>query len=195
MKGIRIHAHGGPEVLSFEEIPTPEPGSGEAVVRTEAIGVNFIDVYHRTGLYHFDTPFTPGMEAAGTVESESGGFKFPDGTTQTSALPSGVIVMWSGNQVPSGWSLCDGTNGTPNLISRFILGSTVGNIGQTGGANNHAHTVNAHSHSHDHPNRTTGSPSNTLVVSGPGGFQVPSSGHTHSVNLPNINSSSVIPNQ
>ena len=69
MKGIRIHEHGGPEVLSFEEIPTPEPGSGEAVVRTEAIGVNFIDVYHRTGLYHFDTPFAPGMEAAGTVEA------------------------------------------------------------------------------------------------------------------------------
>ena len=69
MKAIRIHAHGGPEVLSLEEIPNPEPGAGEAVVRNEAIGVNFIDVYHRTGLYHFDPPFTPGMEAAGTVEA------------------------------------------------------------------------------------------------------------------------------
>ena len=67
MKAIRIHSPGGPEVLQYEDAPEQELTSGEARVRTEAIGVNFIDVYHRTGLYPIEPPFTPGMEAAGTV--------------------------------------------------------------------------------------------------------------------------------
>ena len=67
-KAIRIHAHGGPEVLQWEEVPTPEPGPGEALVRHAAIGVNYIDVYFRTGLYKAPSlPITIGMEAAGTV--------------------------------------------------------------------------------------------------------------------------------
>jgi NADPH2:quinone reductase len=70
MKAIRVHQLGGPEVLQFEEIPDPSPGPGEAVVRVEAAGVNFIDVYHRTGLYKVaPPPFTLGQEGAGTVES------------------------------------------------------------------------------------------------------------------------------
>jgi len=68
MHAIRIHATGGPEVLSFEEAVLPPPGSGQALVRHEAIGVNFIDVYHRGGLYPMAVPFTPGLEAAGVVE-------------------------------------------------------------------------------------------------------------------------------
>jgi NADPH2:quinone reductase len=68
MHAIRIHAPGGPEVLSFEEVALPDPGPGQALVRHEAIGVNFIDVYHRTGLYPMARPFTPGLEAAGVVE-------------------------------------------------------------------------------------------------------------------------------
>lgn len=67
MKAIRVHNHGGAEVLQYEDAPEPELVSGQARVRTEAIGVNFIDVYHRTGLYPTEPPFTPGMEAAGTV--------------------------------------------------------------------------------------------------------------------------------
>jgi NADPH2:quinone reductase len=70
MKAIRVHQLGGPEVLKLEEIPDPQPGPGEAVVRVEAAGVNFIDVYHRTGLYKVASlPFTLGQEGAGTVES------------------------------------------------------------------------------------------------------------------------------
>lgn len=69
MKAVRIKEHGGPEVLVYEEVPIPKPGSKEVLVRNEAVGVNFIDVYHRTGLYHFDTPFVPGVEGAGTVEA------------------------------------------------------------------------------------------------------------------------------
>ncbi len=70
MRAIRIHDYGGPEVLRLEEVETPEPGEGQARVAVEAIGVNYIDVYHRTGLYTSDAlPFTPGMEAAGVVEA------------------------------------------------------------------------------------------------------------------------------
>ncbi|MBX5454017.1 MAG: quinone oxidoreductase [Acidobacteriia bacterium] len=67
-KAVRIHSHGGPEVMRFEDVPTPEPGPGEARVRHEAIGVNFIDVYFRTGLYKIPSlPAVLGQEGAGVV--------------------------------------------------------------------------------------------------------------------------------
>jgi NADPH2:quinone reductase len=69
MKAIRVNEHGGPEVLSSEDVPAPEPGPGEARVRLAASGVNFIDVYQRTGLYQKDTPFTLGQEGAGEVDA------------------------------------------------------------------------------------------------------------------------------
>ena len=68
MKAIRIHRVGGPEVMELEDVPDPQPGEGQAVVRVEAAGVNYVDVYFRTGLYKAPAlPFTPGQEAAGTV--------------------------------------------------------------------------------------------------------------------------------
>jgi NADPH2:quinone reductase len=67
-KAIRIHQHGGPEVLKWEEIDPGQPGSGEALVRHEAVGLNYIDVYHRSGLYPLPAlPAIPGLEAAGVV--------------------------------------------------------------------------------------------------------------------------------
>jgi len=69
MKAIQIRAHGGPEVLASVDLPMPEPGPDQALVRIEAAGVNFIDVYHRTGLYSVGLPYVPGQEAAGTVEA------------------------------------------------------------------------------------------------------------------------------
>jgi NADPH:quinone reductase len=69
MRAVRVHQFGGPEVLTFEEIPDPQAGPGQAVVRIEAAGVNFIDVYHRTGLYKLPLPLTPGSEGAGVVEA------------------------------------------------------------------------------------------------------------------------------
>lgn len=67
MKAIRIHRHGGPEVLSCEDVPVPEPAPNEALVKVEAAGVNFIDIYFRTGLYPTKLPITNGQEGAGTV--------------------------------------------------------------------------------------------------------------------------------
>jgi NADPH2:quinone reductase len=73
MKAIRVHEVGGPDVLQYEEIPLPSPGPGQAVVKVEAIGLNFIDCYLRSGLYKTALPFTPGMEAAGTVTATAPG--------------------------------------------------------------------------------------------------------------------------
>jgi len=67
MKAMRFHQHGGPEVLVYEDVAAPEPGPGEAVVQIEASGLNYIDTYHRDGLYPVELPCTPGMEAAGIV--------------------------------------------------------------------------------------------------------------------------------
>jgi NADPH2:quinone reductase len=68
MRAIRVHQHGGPEVLTWDEVDDLHPGPGEAVIRVEAAGLNFIDVYFRTGLYQpASLPFTPGQEGAGTV--------------------------------------------------------------------------------------------------------------------------------
>ncbi len=69
MKAIQIQRLGGPEVMELRDIPVPSPGPGQVLVRQEAIGVNFIDVYRRTGLYKVDLPLIPGMEGAGTVEA------------------------------------------------------------------------------------------------------------------------------
>jgi NADPH:quinone reductase len=67
MKAIRVHAPGGPDVLRIEEVADAIPGPGEALVRIDAVGVNFIEVYQRVGLYSVPLPFTPGGEGAGTV--------------------------------------------------------------------------------------------------------------------------------
>ncbi len=69
MKAIRIHQTGGPENMVLEQILTPTPSQGQVLVKLEAIGVNFIDTYKRAGLYPVPLPFTPGEEAAGTIEA------------------------------------------------------------------------------------------------------------------------------
>lgn len=69
MKAIRVYEAGGPEVLRYEDVPAPEPGQGEIRVKIEAAGVNFIDIYHRTGLYPMSYPITLGLEGAGVVDA------------------------------------------------------------------------------------------------------------------------------
>ena len=69
MKAIKVNEYGGPEVLSYEDVPDPDPGQGETLVRLAASGVNFIDVYQRTGVYPMDLPFIAGQEGAGEVEA------------------------------------------------------------------------------------------------------------------------------
>jgi NADPH:quinone reductase len=91
MKAIQIHETGGPEVLALADLPIPQPGPGQVLIRVEAVGVNFIEVYFRNGLYKASLPLTPGSEAAGTVE-ELGpgvtGFTAGDAVASVSVLGS-----------------------------------------------------------------------------------------------------------
>ncbi|MFN7857632.1 MAG: alcohol dehydrogenase catalytic domain-containing protein, partial [Acidovorax sp.] len=66
---VQIRQHGGPEELSLDDVTVGEPGPGEIRIRHHAVGLNFIDVYHRTGLYPLPMPAGIGMEGAGVVEA------------------------------------------------------------------------------------------------------------------------------
>jgi NADPH2:quinone reductase len=91
MKAIRIEAYGGAEALRLAELADPAPGAGDVVVKVEAIGVNFIDVYHRTGLYPNPLPLVPGLEGAGVVTAVGAGvtlFRAGDRVAWTSVLGS-----------------------------------------------------------------------------------------------------------
>jgi NADPH2:quinone reductase len=69
MKAIRVHQFGAADVMSYENAPMPEPKAGEVRVRLAASGLNFIDIYHRSGAYAMPTPFIPGLEGAGVVDA------------------------------------------------------------------------------------------------------------------------------
>ena len=86
MKAIQVEGFGGPDVLRLSELPVPSPGPGQIVARVEAAGVNFIDVYHRTGLYANPLPLVPGMEGAGVVAAVGPG---------VSLLRAGTRVAWA----------------------------------------------------------------------------------------------------
>src|SRR2546425_5832170 len=73
VKAIRVHSPGGSEALRYEDVPQPAPGAGQVLVKVEAAGVNFVDVYQRTGLYKVALPFTLGQEAAGVVTAVGSG--------------------------------------------------------------------------------------------------------------------------
>jgi NADPH2:quinone reductase len=87
VKAVRVHRTGGPEVMQVDELPTPAPGPGEALVRVEASGVNFIDVYRRSGAYALELPGALGSEGAGIVEAVGDG---------VDAVRTGDRVAWSG---------------------------------------------------------------------------------------------------
>ena len=86
MQVVRIHQQGGPEVLRVEEVPTPEPGPGQALVRIAATGVNFVEIYQRTGQYSVQLPWAIGAEGAGTVEAVGPG---------VADLKPGARVAWA----------------------------------------------------------------------------------------------------
>jgi len=112
MKAIQIHQTGGPEVLTLAELPIPQPGPGQVLIRVEAIGVNFIDVYFRKGVYKAALPLTPGSEAAGTVEELGpgvSGFAAGDAVASVSALGSyaeyALVPATSLIKVPDGLTM------------------------------------------------------------------------------------------
>jgi len=87
MFAVRVHAAGGADALQYEQIADPAPDPGQALVRVEAAGVNFIDVYQRSGLYRVEYPFVPGQEGAGTVL---------DVASDVTVVAPRDIVAWAG---------------------------------------------------------------------------------------------------
>src|ERR1700743_2382494 len=73
MQAIEVAEHGGPEGLNYVDGPQPSPGPGQVVIKAEAIGVNFVDTYFRSGLYPHELPFVLGAEVAGTVAAVGDG--------------------------------------------------------------------------------------------------------------------------
>lgn len=109
MNAIRVSEFGGPEVLVWQEVERPDPKEGEALVRVGVAGVNFIDVYHRTGHYPNPLPFTPGSEGAGTVELVGPGVaevKPGDRVTWTGSLGAyadyAIVPAWRLVPIPDG---------------------------------------------------------------------------------------------
>jgi NADPH2:quinone reductase len=98
MRAIRVHEFGGPEAMKLEELPTPKPGEGQALVRIEATGVNFIDVYQRKGAYPNPLPYSMGLEGAGVVE----------------AVGAGVTTVRVGDRVA--WTGVPGSYATHNVV-------------------------------------------------------------------------------
>ena len=109
MKAIRVDSHGGADRLVFQDVDAPRPKEGEALVKLEAVGLNFIDVYHRTGLYPLPLPFTPGTEGAGTVEEVGAGvadLKVGDRVAYAMAVGSyaeyAAVPAWKLVKLPEG---------------------------------------------------------------------------------------------
>jgi len=112
MKAIQVRECGGPDQMQLVELPTPAPGPKQALVRIAATGVNFIDVYFRTGLYKDDLPFTPGMEAAGVVEAVgpdvnevAAGDRVAYAMMRGSYAEYAVVPAWQLVKVPNGVDL------------------------------------------------------------------------------------------
>lgn len=112
MKAVLVQEPGGPEVLQVTDVPVPEPGGGEVLVRTEAIGVNYIDVYYRTGVYPQTLPFVPGDEASGVIAAVGPGVRgltvghrvawtAPGGTYAEYALVDSAVAVPVPDGVPA----------------------------------------------------------------------------------------------
>jgi NADPH:quinone reductase len=132
MKAIQISETGGPEVLKLVEMPIPEPGAGQVLVRIEATGVNFIEVYFRKGVYKAALPFIPGSEAAGTVEELGpgvNGFAAGDAVASTSVMGSyaeyALVPAAQLVKVPAGLSLeCAAAVMLQGMTAHYLAYST-----------------------------------------------------------------------
>jgi NADPH2:quinone reductase len=119
MKAIQVKRCGSPEVLEIADVAMPAPGPKQALVKIEASGINFIDVYFRTGLYKADLPFTPGSEAAGVVEAVG------EGVTEVAVGDRVVYAMVRGSYaeyaVVPAWQLMK----TPDAVSSQVAAAAM----------------------------------------------------------------------
>src|SRR5262252_478224 len=103
MKAIRIETHGGPDALRYGDAPDPTPGPGQVLIRVEAAGLNFVEVYQRSGLYKVSLPVVPGSEAAGTIVAVGPGvhgFRVGDRVASTNVLGAyAELAVVSGERI------------------------------------------------------------------------------------------------
>ena len=116
MRAIRIHEHGGPEVLRLEELDLPQPGPGEVRIMVRAAGVNFVDIYHRKGLYSGHLPYIPGSEVGGEVHALGEGVEgLAVGDPVVSARADGayadyaIVPAWQLVPIPPGVNVMTAT--------------------------------------------------------------------------------------
>ena len=132
MKAIRVHATGSPEVMKLEDVPDPSPGPGQVLVKLEAAGLNYIDVYFRTGQYKAALPLTPGLEGAGTITAVGSGVTdlrvgdrvaytgIPGSYAQMNAAPADRLV-----KLPDGLSFRDGAAAMlQGMTAHYLIMST-----------------------------------------------------------------------
>jgi len=133
MRAVVVHEHGGPDVLITDELPTPEPGPGQLRVDVAAAGVNFIDVYFRTGAYQFPTPFIVGSEGAGVVSAVGADVSdFHEGDHVAWAMVPGAgyaeqVILPAARAVPVPAGIDDETAGAvllQGLTAHYLTRST-----------------------------------------------------------------------
>jgi NADPH2:quinone reductase len=126
MRAIRVHEFGGPEAMRLEELPTPKPGDGQALVRIEAAGLNYIDTYQRTGAYKNPLPYGLGLEGAGVVE----------------AVGPGVTTVRVGDRVA--WTGVPGSYATHNAVPADRLVTLPAGVDSRAGASAMLQGMTAH---------------------------------------------------
>jgi NADPH2:quinone reductase len=132
MKAVRVHAPGGPEMMKLDDVPEPTPGPGQAAVRIAAAGVNYIDIYYRSGQYKAQLPVTLGLEGAGTVTGVGPGVSdvtvgdrvawtgVPGSYAQVNVIPADRLV-----KLPEGLSFKDGAAAMlQGMTAHYLVAST-----------------------------------------------------------------------
>lgn len=143
MKAVRIHANGGPEVLKYEDVEKPTTRAGEVIVKNEASGINFIDIYHRSGLYKLPLPHILGREGAGIVESVGEGVKTLKAGDRVAYFAPGSYAEYT--SVPEGKAakLPEGVT-TKEGASLMLQGLTAHSFTRTTFPVNSSHTILVH---------------------------------------------------
>jgi len=143
MKAVRVHAVGGPEVLSYEEVPKPTPTKGQVLVKNAAAGVNFIDIYHRIGQYKLPLPLILGREGAGVVEAvgeEVTNFKVGD---RVAYFSGGSYAEYVAAPTTGAYKLPDNVS-TTDGAALFLQGLTAHYLTRTTFPVNSSHTILVH---------------------------------------------------
>jgi NADPH2:quinone reductase len=118
MRAIRVHRPGDPEEMRLEDVPSPTPGPGQARVQVAYSGVNFIDVYHRTGAYAMPLPFTPGSEGAGLVDAVGDGVQLRVGDRVAWAMHPG---SYAEQALVEAWKLVPVPDGVPLATAAAVM--------------------------------------------------------------------------